>query len=355
MKKKAAVLLVTVSLLLTMFAVPVTANPTDVSLDYVQDRVPEDHWAYQPLANLVAMGIVRGYPAEIDSDGFPWYKISPFQNITRAEFAVMLVQALNLKPDNSAPVKFTDVLEEDWYREAVEMLAVKGIIGGYGDQTFRPKNMITRAEIAAMLVKSLNDQGAEISKTFPDVAEGSWYTQPILRAAHLGIISGYGDGRFKPSARATRAEVMTMIYQFMWNDATGSPEDQNLLDVTDGYIAKQLDVLKARPVDFSPLKPFATGERELLLASEEDAYRKISEIINLNYEKLAPGKVELKSDRLAQVSYRARLTMKMTDPNTKEVTVIYDNKEFTDYYLLMKIGAKWFIYSNFDEGLDDPA
>lgn len=353
--KKAAALLVTVSLLLTLFAVPVTANPTDVSLDFVQDMVPENNWAYQPIANLVAMGIVRGYPAEIGTDGIASYTILPGQYITRAEFAVMLVEALNLKPDNSAPVNFTDVLEKDWYREAVQILAAKSIIGGYGDQTFRPGNRITRAEIASMLVKALNDQGTETSKTFNDVKAGLWYTQPVLRAAHLGIISGYSGGRFKPSARATRAEVMTMLYNFMWNDATQPPEDQTLLEVTDGYINKQLDVLSARPVDFSPLRPFTTGERELLLVSEEAAFGEISDMVTMNYEKLAPGKVELKSDRLAQVSYRAKLTMKMTDPDTKEETVIYDNKEFTDYYLLMKIGDKWLIFSNFDEGLTDPA
>lgn len=353
MRKKAAVLFVTVSLLLSIFAVPVAANPTNVSLDMVEDMPLEDHWSYGPMANLVAMGAVRGYPGETDEFGDTWVKILPDKNITRAEFVVMLVEALNLKAGDGAPEQFADNGGfANWYRDAVDILSARGIIGGYEDKTFRPNNKITRAEIAAMLVKSLNNQGTETSKNFYDVENGSWYEYPVLRAAHLGIINGYSDGSFKPYKRATRAEVMTMIYQFMWSDETKAPEDQTLLAVTDGYIGKQLEALGVQPISFSAMKPFATGEREFLLPVEGDAFNELGDALYINYEKLTPGTVELKSDRLAQVSYRARLTLKVTDPETKEETMVYDKKEFTDYYLLMKIDDQWFIYSNFDEGLD---
>lgn len=353
MKKKFAALLVTVSLLLTIFAAPVAANPTNVSLDMVEDLpLEEDHWSYEPMTNLVAMGAVRGYPGETDADGFTWVKILPDNNITRAEFAVMLVEALNLKAGDGAPQQFADAgAFANWYRGAVDILSAKGIIGGYEDKTFRPQNKITRAEIAAMLVKSLNDPGTDTSKTFYDVAKDIWYEYPVLRAAHLGIISGYSDGSFKPYKKATRAEVMAMIYQFMWKDATQLPEDQTLLDVADGYVNKQLDALATRPFDFSAMKPFATGEREFVLAAEADAFNELGDALYINYEKLSPGTVELKSDRLAQVSYQARLTMKVTDPDTKEEMVVYDQQKFTDVYLLMKIGDKWFVYSNLDRGL----
>lgn len=359
MKKKIAALLVTVSLLLTMFALPVAANPTDVSLEMVEDMpFDEEHWSYEPMANLVAMGVVRGYPAETDPDGLRWVKILPDRNITRAEFSVMLVQALNLKPDNTAtPAVFPDVPAGDasvrWFKEAVDILSARGVIGGYEDGTFRPKNKITRAEIATMLVKSLNNKGTETSKTFSDVETGRWYAGFVLRAAHLGIINGYSDGSFKPNKNATRAEVMTMIYQFMWNDDTRPADDKTLLEVTDAYIEKQLAALAARPFDFSGMKPYTTGEKEFNLVSEEEAFNFFGDALSINYEKLSAGTVDLKSDRLAQVSYQAKLTMKYIDPDTKEEVVAYDNVEFTDYYLLMKIGDKWLIYSNFDEGITE--
>lgn len=347
MQKKVALLII-VSLLLTMFAVPVTANPTEVTLDMVEDLPAEDHWSYEPMANLVAMGVVKGYPSEVDSDGLSWVKILPDKAITRAEFASMLVQALNLKPKDNAAAPFADV--SGWYKEAVDILYDHKITSGYNDQTFRPHNRIKRAEIAAMLAGALHDKGTETGRTFSDVKPEYWGYQPILRVARLGIINGYPDGRFKPEKNATRAEVMSMIYQFMWKDGTQAPEDNTLLEVTDGYISKQLAALSARPVDFSTLFPYTTGEREAMLGSEEEAFEEISDVITMTYEKLEPGKVELRSDRLAQIAYHAKVTMKVKDPDTKKETVVSD--DFMDYYLLMKIDDKWLVFSNFDEGLE---
>ncbi len=342
--KKNAALFMSIILLVTMLAVPVSANTTDITVDMVEDLGEETAWSYEPMSNLVAMGVVSGYPTANSST----VKILPQQDITRAEFAAMLVQALNLRPDNTVSAPFTDVA--GWYKEFVDILYANSITTGYNDRTFRPGNKITRAEIAAMLAAALNDAGTETSKTFSDVAAGYWGYKPIMRAAHLGIISGYADGRFQPKKNATRAEVMTMIYRFLRNDRTKAPEDKILLDVTDSFVTRQSAALSTRPVDFSPLAPNVTGELEYYLDPMEEMFNNIKDAVSITYEKLAPGQVEFKSDRLAKVSYAAKLSMKLVDPATKQETVVTD--DFTDYYLLMKIGDKWLIYTNFDAGLE---
>ncbi|MBS3908045.1 MAG: S-layer homology domain-containing protein [Actinobacteria bacterium] len=156
------------------------------------------HWAFSFIENLVAKGILAGY-----ADG----SFKPSGHITRAEFAKIAVVAKGLGTKTGS--SFSDT-SGHWAAGYIEAAKAAGIIGGYADGTFRPNAMITRAEIAKIVVVAagftINTSGAG----FSDIAS-HWAKDYILTAANQGVVGGYADGTFKPNAHATRAEASKMV------------------------------------------------------------------------------------------------------------------------------------------------
>jgi len=110
-------------------------------------------------------------------------------------------------------VTFSDISSVPWAREAIETLAAKGVISGPGDGTFRPNNKVTRAEFIKMLMKALELVDEEAVCTFSDVKEGAWYYQLIATAQKLSIVNGKGDGTFGVNDEILRQDMAVMIYR----------------------------------------------------------------------------------------------------------------------------------------------
>jgi hypothetical protein len=105
------------------------------------------------------------------------------------------------------------VLPGDWFYSPIETAYSHGIIGGYGDGTFRPYNDVTRGQLSKMLVLA---QGWTLldpeTGHFSDVPRGSAFYTYIETALSRNIISGYGDGTFRPGNNATRGQLAKMLY-----------------------------------------------------------------------------------------------------------------------------------------------
>jgi len=114
-------------------------------------------------------------------------------------------------PSGSTTGEFTDVPVDAWYADFVAVLAEAGISVGYGDGTFRPAADVSRAEIAAMIVRALGESVSASGGTFGDVADGAWYAGFVNRLAELGVVSGRTDGIFDPDGEVTRAELAAML------------------------------------------------------------------------------------------------------------------------------------------------
>lgn len=138
--------------------------------------------------------------------------VQPLSNITRAEVATIFFRLLNedVRTENLTEANaFTDVSANDWYNTAVSTMASLGIIKGRTETTFEPDAPITRAEFAAICARF--DTGrTDGDSNFTDLS-GHWAKDEIERAATLGWITGYPDGTFRPENAITRAEAMTMI------------------------------------------------------------------------------------------------------------------------------------------------
>jgi hypothetical protein len=86
------------------------------------------------------------------------------------------------------------------------------MVTGYPDGTFKPNNTVTRAEFAVMLINTLKPQGSGAALTFTDTMKiGAWAQKAVAQAVQAGIIKGYEDGSFRPEAEITRAEMAVML------------------------------------------------------------------------------------------------------------------------------------------------
>lgn len=134
----------------------------------------------------------------------------PNRPVTRAETAVFLTRALRLAPgDQRAP--FGDLDPEAWYALAVDRLYQTGVFTGYPDLTFRAEATITRAEMAAVLVRALGLTPATNGGSFQDVPAGVWFS-PLVEALRLeGVTAGCGDGRFCPGDPVSRQQLALFL------------------------------------------------------------------------------------------------------------------------------------------------
>lgn len=112
-------------------------------------------------------------------------------------------------------------------------------VSGYPDQTFRPDTGVTRAELATMFARILKLQIAPTSNRYPDVKNDYWAYGYIDAVTRAGIFSGYQDGTFKPDQMVTRAELSVVIakyWQYFEVDVIKTP--QMISDVRDDFWAK---------------------------------------------------------------------------------------------------------------------
>ncbi|KAI7259044.1 hypothetical protein KC345_g10411, partial [Hortaea werneckii] len=110
------------------------------------------------------------------------------------------------------PVSFGDT-SAHWAKAEISLLASRLIVNGQSAGVFAPQRTVSRAEFAAMLVRSLGLQpqaSPAAAGAFSDVPAGSWYAADAEAAALLGLVQGYADGSFRPDAPITREQMAVM-------------------------------------------------------------------------------------------------------------------------------------------------
>lgn len=124
------------------------------------------------------------------------------------------------KNDTVAPPRrpFEDVPVGTWYTGAVKWVNALGWMSGTGDNKFSPNATVTRGMIAQILYA--RDRKPPVSGTskFTDVKAGKWYANAVNWAAENGLVSGYGDGLFKPEAPITREQLIAILYKYAEKD-----------------------------------------------------------------------------------------------------------------------------------------
>ncbi|PGZ61820.1 hypothetical protein COE58_08585 [Bacillus cereus] len=170
--------------------------------------VPSGQWYTKAINEMAAKGIISGL-----TDG----TFGLGKDVTRAEVATFIVKAKDIKP-NSTSTSFTDVDANEWYAQWVSAAESNKLMAGIGGNKFGPKDQLTRAQMAQILVNAYGFKADENNKqTFNDIDGLSWATakSSIETLASLGLISGYGDGTFQPNKVVSREEAAQFIYNAM--------------------------------------------------------------------------------------------------------------------------------------------
>lgn len=130
---------------------------------------------------------------------------------------------------------FTDVKLDSWYGKEVLTVHSLGIMKGTGDGKFEPMTPMTRAEVVTVLYRLSEELiwGVEDILTFTDVKLNKWYTDAVAWSVSCGIVKGYPDNTFKPSAPITRQEIAKMLacfIEYMEITSKGTPLTDSFAD-----------------------------------------------------------------------------------------------------------------------------
>ena len=175
-------------------------NPTSAYASSFTDL--GDHWARQTIERLASENIITGM-----GDG----TFAPNANVTRAQYFTMVNRAFNFT--NEAQINFRDVGSGDWIETAMKRAVGAGYLKGYEDNTARPNENITRAEVAMVLKNVLNLPEA------PGAANGlndayeipEWSRAAVDAVVGAGLARGDDRGNYRAQDKLTRAESATMI------------------------------------------------------------------------------------------------------------------------------------------------
>lgn len=167
---------------------------TDVSSSaYYYDAV---NWAVQ-------QGITSGKSANL---------YGPNDPCTRGQM-VQFLYKLNGSPAVSGNLKFRDVSDKAYYKNAVIWATQKGITGGTSDTTFSPSQSCTRGQMVQFLYKMKGSPAVSGSLKFSDVKDNAYYKNAVIWATQNGITGGTSDTTFSPSQPCTRGQMAMFLYR----------------------------------------------------------------------------------------------------------------------------------------------
>jgi len=141
--------------------------------------------------------------------------IRPNAKITRAEVATIFFRLITDSARTTYWMQenpFSDVVLQNWFNNAVSTMTNAGVFNGLPDGSFAPNQTITRAEMAAVIVRFMDQMDGMnlLENRFYDTS-GHWAAGYIDAVASKGWVQGFPDGTFRPNQAITRAEATAMI------------------------------------------------------------------------------------------------------------------------------------------------
>lgn len=230
--------------------IKIEARDKDKNITKIEYKVTKN-----AVEEVKAIAYIKGYP-----DG----TFKPQANVTRAEAAQMFATLLNGGTNfgTSQATKFSDA-SDDWYSKAINYVVGKGLISGYPNGTFKPNESITRAEFAQMISGYVKNEKASTSD-FKDVKD-HWAKDAIDKLYGNKNVNGYPDGSFKPNAKITRAEAVTILNSVFSRNTNKS----SLNNVNTSSLNKFSDVNEGFWAYYNILDAANTHNRERLNSTSE--------------------------------------------------------------------------------------
>lgn len=130
--------------------------------------------------------------------------------------------------------RFPDVPEGRWDYPYIGKISAVGIMTGMENGEFNSTDTLPRAQFATTLYRMSGSPDVEYSTKFPDVADGQFYTKPILWASKVGVTNGYSNGNFGPGDKINREQMATMMYNYAKNEGYDISTKKSLEQFSDG-------------------------------------------------------------------------------------------------------------------------
>lgn len=184
--------------------------------------VSKDAWYASSVQAASERGIINGWTNESGQQVF-----NPEGTVTRGQLITMLWRIQGKPQADTSTKTFSDVAYGEYYGDAIRWARATKIVEGYGDNTFKPENPVTREEIAIMVANFANrmdgknptSDGVNLS-SYPDAKQvDTWAKSSLSWAVDKKIITGWkdSDGKawLKPTNTATRAEAATILLRYL--------------------------------------------------------------------------------------------------------------------------------------------
>ncbi|GIP54062.1 InlB B-repeat-containing protein [Paenibacillus vini] len=178
----------------------------------------ENHWAKDAVNDMGSRMVING-----TGNGM----FDPDRDITRAEFASIIVRSLGLKQENAPEsATFSDVFTSDWFNGAINTASAYQLINGFDDSSFRPNDKITREQAMEIISKAMKITGLETKgstldsdstlRPFADSEDVShWAMNGVTASVQAGIVSGRSVNELAPKSFITRAEVSMIVQRLL--------------------------------------------------------------------------------------------------------------------------------------------
>lgn len=184
-------------------------------LNVYGDRAQIPSYATATVAIATQKRLIVNYPQ--------LSQLNPMRDITRAEVAALIYQALValgqanaiaspyiVTPEPAAVPSFADI-QVHWAEDFIRRLVDRDLISGFTDGTFKPETAINRAQYAALLIKAFNPSNKRPAAQFADIPPNFWAAAVIQQAYRGGFLSGFPDQTFRPSQNVLKLQLILSL------------------------------------------------------------------------------------------------------------------------------------------------
>jgi uncharacterized repeat protein (TIGR02543 family) len=120
----------------------------------------------------------------------------------------------DLSAESCPAYPYTDLDISQWYHTGIHYCLEMGRMVGVDENVFAPNQTLSRAMLVSILYQMEEKPEVSGSSTFVDVADGTWYTDPVIWAAANGIVDGISDTEFAPNDVLTREQMALILYRY---------------------------------------------------------------------------------------------------------------------------------------------
>jgi len=163
-----------------------------------------------------------------------WYEFRPNEVITRAQFAAVIVRSLGLEATGEGET-YSDIPVNHSLKKEIAIASDHGIVNGVGEGKFAPNEPVLREQVATIIVRAF---GESIDFTIPgtkqvfhDVPAGHWASEDIEKASRIELVKGIDKGKFGVGKRATRGEAAVLLHRALQKEQANLPSDEEIISL----------------------------------------------------------------------------------------------------------------------------